>query len=183
MERIDGRVVYENPWMVVREDRVRFGDGSLGIYGVIDKPGSVLVIPSEDAGFWMVNPYRYAIGRRVWEFPQGAPDPGVVPASAADLARAELAEETGLRCGELEHVGHFMHGYGCLNQGCDVFLATDLVAGPATPGPGEHGMTVRRVPEAEFIAMIRRGEIVDAATLAAWALLLDARSAAADAGD
>ena len=32
------REVYRNPWMIVREDDIRRPDGSLGIYGVIDKP-------------------------------------------------------------------------------------------------------------------------------------------------
>src|SRR5690606_12855077 len=37
-------VVYRNPWMTVREDRVERPDGSRGIYGVVDKPDFALII-------------------------------------------------------------------------------------------------------------------------------------------
>ena len=177
MERLDGRVVYENGWMVVREDRIRFADGSLGTYGVVDKPDFSLIIPAEAGGFWMVDPYRYPIGRRAWEFPQGGWDPGAQPTTMADLARAELAEETGMRCGRLDRLGHLKSAYGFLNAGFDVFLATDLVPGTPALGPGEHGTTTRFVREEDFATMVRDGEIVDAATVAARALLADARAA------
>jgi 8-oxo-dGTP pyrophosphatase MutT (NUDIX family) len=177
MERLGGQVVYENGWMLVREDRIRFADGSLGSYGVVEKPDFALVIPAEADGFWMVNPYRYPIGRRAWEFPQGSWDPGVVPTSMDELAHAELAEETGLRCGRLERLGHLKSAYGFLDAGFDVFLATELVEGAPARGPGEHGMTNRFVPEADFAALVRDGDIIDAATVAAHALLAAAREA------
>ncbi|WP_262401875.1 hypothetical protein [Actinomadura sp. CNU-125] len=98
VRRIASRVVYENPWMVVREDEVERLDGSRGIYGVIDKPDFVLVIPEEDGGFHMVEEFRYPIGRRTWNFPQGAA-PGRAVVEPTELARRELAEETGFTAG------------------------------------------------------------------------------------
>src|SRR4051794_34615142 len=125
MERIDGRVVYTNPWMTVREDRVRRVDGSVGIYGVVEKKDFALVVPRAPGGFWMVEQYRYPIGRRAWEFPQGGWSPGTTGEPVA-LARAELAEETGLRAASWVHLGHLAQAYGVSTQGFDAWLAEDL---------------------------------------------------------
>jgi 8-oxo-dGTP pyrophosphatase MutT (NUDIX family) len=90
---LDSRVVYRNRWMSVREDRVEWADGSHGVYDVVDKADFALVVPRERTGFWLVEQYRYPLGRRAWEFPQGSWDPaaGPPPGSPAELARAELA--------------------------------------------------------------------------------------------
>ena len=40
MRVVDSRVVYSNPWMSVREDDIERDDGSVGLYGVVDKPTS-----------------------------------------------------------------------------------------------------------------------------------------------
>ncbi|MEV2216103.1 NUDIX hydrolase [Streptomyces sp. NPDC050997] len=66
------RLVYRNSWMTVREDALRRPDGSDGIYGVVDKPDFVLIIPVEGDGFHIVEQYRYPVGGRFWEFPQGS---------------------------------------------------------------------------------------------------------------
>ena len=105
VRQVASRVVYENPWMVVREDEVERLDGSRGMYGVVDKPDFVLVIPEEGDGFHLVEEYRYPIGRRTWSFPQGSA-PGRREADPEELARRELAEETGLRAGTLRRLGY-----------------------------------------------------------------------------
>jgi hypothetical protein len=42
---VSTREVYRNVWMTVREAVVRRPDGSMGIYGVIDKPDFAVVVP------------------------------------------------------------------------------------------------------------------------------------------
>jgi hypothetical protein len=37
LKRLTSRVVYENPWMTVREDTTERPDGSRGIFGVVEK--------------------------------------------------------------------------------------------------------------------------------------------------
>ena len=168
IEQISSREVYRNPWLTLREDEIRRPDGSAGIYSVVDKPDFALVIPSEEAGFHLVEQYRYPVRGRFWEFPQGtggATDP-------AGLARAELAEETGLRAGSLELLGHLHCAYGMSSQGFDVFLATDLTPGPSAREVTEQDMRQRLVSRDEFEAMVRSGLVTDDSTLAAYALLL-----------
>ena len=72
IRRIDGRVVYENAWLTVTEDVIQYADGTSGIYGVVHKPDFAVVIPIEGDRVHLVEQYRYPVGGRYWEFPQGA---------------------------------------------------------------------------------------------------------------
>ena len=170
MRTTSSREVYRNAWMSVREDQVLLPDGQAGVYGVVDKPDFALVVPREDdGGLWLVEQYRYPVQRRSWEFPQGSWAAGTA-GSAAELAAAELREETGLRAAQLLHLGRLHEAPGFCSQGFDVWLATGLVAGPPEREVTEQGMRTRRVTDAELRQMVRAGELVDAASLAAYTL-------------
>ncbi|WP_030489799.1 NUDIX domain-containing protein [Micromonospora chokoriensis] len=169
MERLDSRTVYANAWMTVREDRVRRPDGSTGIYGVVEKPDSALVLPRWAEGFWLVEQFRYPVGRRAWEFPQGSWGHGVRGGASA-LARQELAEETGLRAETVTHLGHLYEAYGFSTQGFDVYLATGLTEGEPDREATEQDMVHRAFTDAQIRAMVLAGDIVDAPSLAALTL-------------
>jgi 8-oxo-dGTP pyrophosphatase MutT (NUDIX family) len=165
------REVYRNPWIRVREDAVERADGSAGVYGVVEKADFALVLPYERDGFWLVEQYRYPVGRRAWEFPQGTWTAGS-DGTPAELARAELAEETGLRAGSLHHLGHLDLAPGLSTQEFDVWLATDLTPGPTAREATEADMEQAFVTEAELRAMMRDGRFTDGPSLAAYGLLL-----------
>lgn len=171
MRTRSSREVYRNPWIRVREDTVERDDGSTGVYGVIEKPHFALVVPAERDGFWLVEQYRYPVGRRAWEFPQGTWGAGS-EGTPEELARTELAEETGLRAGSLRHLGHLDLASGMSTQEFDVWLATDLTPGPTAREASEADMRHAFVPEAELREMVRAGRFTDAPSLAAWSLLL-----------
>jgi ADP-ribose pyrophosphatase len=62
IETTSTRLVYENRWMRVREDTIRRRDGSIGIYGVVEKPDFVVIVPVEDDGrVHLVEQYRYPV--------------------------------------------------------------------------------------------------------------------------
>jgi len=171
MEQISSRAVYANNWLSVREDQVRFPDGTPGIYGVIDKRDFALVIPRGPDGFWLVEQFRYPIGRRSLEFPQGS-WPAGRSGTQDELARAELREETGLTAGRLTWLGHLVTAPGFCSQEFDVYLAEDLTPGPTDREATEQDMTHELVGFGEFRARMAAGEITDAATLAAYSLLM-----------
>jgi 8-oxo-dGTP pyrophosphatase MutT (NUDIX family) len=171
MRTTSSREVYRNPWIRVREDAVEWADGSAGVYGVVEKPDFALVLPAERDGFWLVEQYRYPVGRRAWEFPQGTWSSGD-DGTPEELARAELAEETGLRAGGLRHLGHLDLAAGLSTQEFDVWLATDLTPGPTAREASEADMRQAFVPEAELREMVRTGRFTDGPSLAAYSLLL-----------
>ena len=172
IEQVSTKTVYQNAWMTVREDAVRRADGADGIYAVVDKPTSALVIPFEREGFWLVEQYRYPAGQRSWEFPMGT-FPDRADGDPLHLARLELAQETGLAAGSLRQIGRFFHVPGIASQACNVFLATDLTQDPnaAAPDPEEDDLLARWFARDEVETMIRTGVIVDASTMAAYGLL------------
>jgi ADP-ribose pyrophosphatase len=166
---IDTRIVYENRWMRLHEDRTERADGTPGLYAWIEKPPAAVIVPLDGDHVWLIEQHRHPVGARFWEFPQGAweDDPAAAP---EELARGELAEETGLRAGRLEHLGSLFFAYGMSDQPFDVWRATELEAGEQALEATEADLRVARVTVDELEAMIARGEVRDAASVAAWHL-------------
>jgi len=169
--RMSDRIVYRNRWMTVREDQVRFQDGAHGIYGVVEKEDFSLIVPRHSDGrYQMVQQFRYPVGARYWEFPQGSWEtkPGTPPET---VAMAELAEETGYRAGHLTPIGHLFEAYGFSTQGFHIFLATDLASASADRDAEEQDMITGAFTPDQVTTMIRDGAIKDAPTVAAFGLL------------
>ncbi|WP_091449113.1 NUDIX domain-containing protein [Actinokineospora iranica] len=157
--------------MTVREDAVRRHDGSAGIYGVIDKPDYALVIPLDGERLMLVEQFRYPVGARRWEFPQGTA-PNRADVDPDELAARELREETGLRAASIVRIGSLDVAPGMTSQRGHVYLATGLEEGVAERETEEQDMRAGWFPRAEFEAMIRDGRITDAQSIAAYTQLL-----------
>jgi 8-oxo-dGTP pyrophosphatase MutT (NUDIX family) len=171
VQQMNSRQVYANPWMTVREDDVRRPDGSAGIYGVIDKPDYALVIPSRDGELHLVEQFRYPLGLRRWEFPQGTA-PNMADSDPADLAARELREETGLRAGRLTQLGLLDVAAGMSSQRGRVFLATELTDGQHEREVEEQDMRSAWFTRSVVEDMITKGDITDAQSIAAYGLLM-----------
>jgi 8-oxo-dGTP pyrophosphatase MutT (NUDIX family) len=168
VEQLDSREVYANAWMTVREDAIRRPDGSPGVYGVVDKPDYALVMPLEAGKLMLVEQFRYPLGCRRWEFPQGtAPDRAA--ADPATLAARELAEETGLRASSLRELGVLDVAPGMSSQRGRVFVATELSHGTPDREHEEQDMRAAWFDRTHVEAMISGGEIADAQSVAAYA--------------
>ena len=167
--QLSTREIYRNPWLRLREDEVRFANGSTGIYSVIERADFVVVLAEQDGGIWLVQQFRYPIGRREWEFPQGGWPEGR-SGTPLELAVAELREETGLQAGEFTHLGRLLTGPGFCSQGCDVYLATDLTPGPTQHETTETDMVHEWRPLDRIREMIRTGELTDAHSIASLGL-------------
>ncbi len=162
------RVVYENPWMLVREDAVRFADGGEGIYSFIERPDYAIVAAVQDGQVWLVEQWRHPFRRRMWELPMGVA-PGA--ATPEDSARIELAEETGLRAERLTLIAEIAPAPGLLAQTGALFLAEGLTHGAQALEQGEQGLIARPWPVDEAVEAAVSGRISDAVTIACLALL------------
>ena len=167
--RLSSSLVYRNPWLSLREDTIRRADGSKGIYGVIEKADFVVIAAVHSGQLTLVEQYRYPVGARHWEFPQGSwehrsTDP-------LSLAHAELQEETGLQAGSMIHAGHLLLACGYSTQGYDVYLAKDLQQQDRKLDHEEQGLIARSFAISDVEEMIRDGVIRDASTVAAFGLL------------
>lgn len=158
--RLARRRVYDNPWIEVVEDEVVRPDGAPGIYGVVrfrNRAVGVVAFEPPDRVL-LVGQYRYTLDAYSWEIPEGG-----VPAGE-DLqagAARELAEETGYRARCWRELLRVHTSNSVTDEVGAIFLATDLVAGEASPD-GTEAIELRWLPLAEALAMIEVGEITDA---------------------
>jgi 8-oxo-dGDP phosphatase len=157
--------------MTLREDDIRRPDGSTGVYAVVDKPTYALVIPRDGDRFHLVEQFRYPLGLRRWEFPQGTA-PQQAHLERSELAARELREETGLRAASMAVLGQLDVAPGMSSQRGWVFLATGITEGEHEREHEEQDMHSEWFSRAAVERMIRDGEITDAQSIAAWALLL-----------
>ncbi|RJX71380.1 NUDIX hydrolase [Vibrio sinensis] len=169
IKQLASKVVYQNKWMTVREDKIIRPSGAEGIYGVVDKPDCAVIIAIDDGVIHLVQQYRYTVQQRCWELPQGAwesnPD-----ADHCDLAKGELREETGLLAERMEYVGPQFIAYGFLNQTCHVYLATQLTAVERQLDSEEEDLITRSFSLEEFERMLIEAKIKDCVTIAAYGL-------------
>jgi len=172
IKTISSREVYRNPWTSVREDVIERANGVRGIYGVVDKDPASIIIPldvtAEGEFVYLIEQFRYTVGGRHWELPQGGWETAEV--EPEEMARGELKEETGLTAERMTLLSTLQIAYGVMNQKHYVFLAEGLWMGEATPDAEESDLVVRRVSVGEFEEMIVDGTIVDNCTVAAWGL-------------
>lgn len=173
IKTISSHEVYRNKWSRFREDIIERENGERGVYGVLEKDPACIIIPLERTAegdfLWLVEQYRYTVGKRYKEFPQGGWEMAEV--DTEELARGELREETGLTSGKLTKLGMLWIAYGAMKQEHHVYLAGDLVQGDFLDrDEEEHDLEVYRVSVSEFEEMVLAGEIQDNCTLAAWGL-------------
>lgn len=163
------RLVYENRWMRLHEDRTELAGGRAGLYAWVQKPPAAVVLPIDGDDVWLVEQFRHPPKARFWEFPQGAWEQAP-SASPEELARGELVEETGLRAGRMQRLGRLFFAYGLSDQYFDAWLASDLEPGPQQLEDTEHGLRAECFALAEVQEMMRDGRIADAASVAAFGL-------------
>ena len=165
-----GRVVYDNPWITVREDDVVRPDGRPGIYGVVHfKNLAVGALPIEaDGSVWLVGQHRYPLGVYSWEMPEGGCPEGESPEEAA---RRELKEEAGIEAEALELLGVYHLSNSVSGETAYIYRATGLSHGHSGP-EGDERIELRRVGWEEAWSLLQGGRITDAMTV--FALLHEA---------
>ena len=137
---------------------VRLPDGKEARREVIRHPGAVaIVVIDADKNVLLVRQYRAAAGKILLEIPAGTLNPGEVPLTCA---LRELQEETGFRADKLEALGGIYAAPGYTTEFIHLFYATELIESRLALDEDEF-IEVERVPFAEALAMIDRGEIAD----------------------
>jgi ADP-ribose pyrophosphatase len=131
---------------------------------VIRHPGAAAIVALDgDGTIAMLSQYRHAIGAWIREVPAGCRNAGE---DYETCARRELGEETGLAAARWNRLGEIVTIPSFCDERIALFLARDLSAGSGNLDHDEV-IKVQRVAFDETFAMIDRGEIVDAKTIAA----------------
>ena len=164
-QKHSSKIVYENPWMVVREDAVTNPGGGQNLYGHVQfKNVAVAVLPIDADGFTrLVGQSRYTLGQHSWELPMGGAPLAEDPLAAA---QRELREETGLTASNWRELMRLHLSNSITDELGIVYVATGLSEGAAALEETED-IEVRRLPLDEAIEMALAGEITDAMSAAA----------------
>lgn len=157
---------YEGPVFSVYTDHVQEGDYR-GRRDVIRHPGSIVVLGVEndkarDPRLLLERQYRHVAGERIWELCAGRIDPGETQLAAA---KRELLEETGYTARRWSKAFRFYASPGFLDEQMHVYVASGLKRGTAQPEEDEQ-IATRLVPLSQAVAMVMRGTIYDAKTMA-----------------
>jgi ADP-ribose pyrophosphatase len=158
------QVKYDNKWIRVTEHQVINPSGREGIYGVVHfKHVAIGVVPWEDRCIWLVGQYRFPLERYSWEIPEGGGLPDEDPLAAA---KRELMEETGITADQWEPIVRMDLSNSVSDEEAVIYLARGLHFGMSQPEETER-LAVRKVTLDEAFAMVERGEIRDAMSVAA----------------
>jgi ADP-ribose pyrophosphatase len=115
-ERLSRTVVYEDPWVNLYVDRVKFPNGRvIERHHLLDfdRQAVVVVVDDGDGRVLFVRVCRYATGSTDWELPAGGVEAGE---SALEAARREALEETGYRTTHHEQIYCYYPMTGIANK-------------------------------------------------------------------
>lgn len=130
---------------------------------IVHHPGAAAIAAVDDElRVTLIRQFRHAAGGYIWELPAGKLDAGEPPLACAIR---ELREETGLHATDVREIGSILTTPGFCNERIHLFLAQGLSQGDSNLQDDEV-LTVSRFPLEEALAMIRRGEIRDARSIA-----------------
>ena len=171
-ERLLGsRRVYQGHVVSLRVDDVELPSGHRQTREVVEHRGAVAVVPLTEDDVFLVRQFRRAAGRTLLEIPAGSMEEGEKP--EACLQR-ELAEEIGMRAGQVTHMVSFFPSPGFLTEVVHVYVAHKL--SPHRLDAEEEDLEVVRLPLARARALVGQ-EIVDAKSIIGLLLASAARRA------
>ncbi len=152
---------YETPYMHVYRCRADFGKASKDYYVIQFKPRAGVVI-SRGAEVLLVRQYRFLPNRNSLELPGGSIEPDE---SARRAVVRECIEETGIRPSRLSLLVTYYPGLDNVDNRTRIYHAAGFeVCAPFVPDPLEVN-ALRWLPIEQAIAMVRKGQILDAMTV------------------
>lgn len=165
---VNAETCYRGHIVDVEVQQVELETGRLALREIVRHKAAVAVLPRlPDGRFLFIRQFRKPAEQILVEVPAGILDDGEEPAASA---RRELLEETGYAATRLDHAGQIYPSPGYVDERIDVYFAeVSGEPGPRDLDPDER-VEVVCLTKDEFIRMIRRGEVKDSKTLAAWSL-------------
>jgi 8-oxo-dGTP pyrophosphatase MutT (NUDIX family) len=164
-KKLGSKVVYDNPWITVYEDRVVNPGGGENQYGHIHfKNKAIAIVPLDDEGnTWLVGQDRYTLGAYSWEVPMGG---AASDEELLDAAKRELKEETGLSAAKWTSVMRLHTSNSITDEEGFVFLAENLSEGEPAFEETEK-LEIRKLSLDHALEMVNDGQITDAISVAA----------------
>ncbi|MBR0140212.1 MAG: NUDIX hydrolase [Firmicutes bacterium] len=178
---IKKETVLKNPIFTLVKHTVLTHRGAEKTRYVIEHRGAAAIAAlTEDGKLLMVRQYRKALDKVLWEIPAGTVDPDEKPCEFTgsngrkgvwlSVAKRELKEETGWEGENWEPLGAVCGSVGYCNERIELWRCDCTVRGDTDFDDDEY-MELYEMEIPELVAMIERGEIFDAKTVAAVLLI------------
>ena len=161
----DKQLIYEGTRVNLRAIDLEKRSGGTHRREIAEVADAVVILPMLDCDtVVLIRNDRFSVNDHLMELPAGTLEEGEDP---AECAPRELTEETGYVAERIEKlpVGWFVSPGFCTEHQT-VWLAEGLTLAEQDLDETEH-IEVRPTPYADVLAMIERGEIRDAKTIAA----------------
>ena len=158
--RIASRTIFKGI-LGVKLDTVQLINGHTSTRLYLDHQGASGILPVEGENVYLVQQYRYPIGRITLEIPAGKREKGQ---TFLTCARAELKQETGMRAKSFKHVMMFNPSNAFSNEDLHLYLASGLTRGKDCPDEDEF-INLVKLPFERAYKMVEKGEICDAKTV------------------
>lgn len=173
-KKLSGKIVYKNPWIKLHEDIVLRPDGKEGIYGYLEKPLGVFIVPFDEKkrSIYLVQQNRYPIKKTIIDLPAGV----VTDNNYLANAQRELLEETGMTAEKWEHLGGFFVAPGHESTRMETFLASQLNTADKKITGQDGDELIKKIVEIPLVdlkKMIISGNIECGISLAALNLFLN----------
>jgi len=168
-KKLSSKVVYKNPWLTVREDKVVRPDGKLGTYSHVDRRNSVFVVAvNSRKEVYLIGQHRYVTDMYSLEFPGG----GIDHDTPLRAAKRELLEETGFQAKRWKKLGFIQINNGISPEIGHVFLAQELSATKENNMAEEGIDKLMAISVLQMLSLVQKGKISDGTTLASIMLAL-----------
>ena len=149
-------------------NRIKLPIGIERSFGIIHHPGAAIAVPiTSDGKVILLRQYRFAISRRILEFPAGTLEEGEAPLISI---KRELGEEAGFQASKWDFLGQMTPCPGYSDEIIHMFLARELTELLEKPdGDDDEDIEVIHMSKRELDNCISSGdELLDGKSLTAW---------------
>ncbi|WP_041391007.1 NUDIX hydrolase [Prochlorococcus marinus] len=149
-------------------NKIQLPIGIEGSFGMIRHPGAALAVPIQENGnVILLRQYRFAVSRRILEFPAGTLEANEDPLSSI---KRELGEESGYQAKQWHNLGLMLPCPGYSDEVIHLFLAQNLTPLEKKPlGDEDEDIEVLEMTKNELEHAIASGnEPLDGKSITAW---------------
>ena len=160
---MSNKLLHKGNLIELHHERVDFPQGGHTYFDIVKHPGgAVIAAINEKDEICLLEQWRHAIGKTIWELPAGCLEPNEPP---METAKRELEEEAGVVASEWRDLGYISSSPGFSNELLYLFEARNVSDGTLKLDDAEQ-LQAHWIAIDKAYDMALNGDIIDAKTLA-----------------